>query len=269
MLSKLSTSFKDRSDKYGGDEGENWEDIYTSYMSCAFEWGVSEDAALRNIENILAGEARTYYKRKLKSDPAKFKYCEDVNKFILDTFHGREAQEATVEYLNSLSLYNSANEKGSIVQGLKNVRDEIIKHINLVPKNLQTEEEQKRWLKYAVRSYRWARPTTARASELDFATMYANLRAQAIEEKRAADMKGRTTRGRIGDKTLGNVLFRDTYGNPRPNPKYRPFVDKNSSPKQFNGKCFGCGKYGYRRVDCPSCKENVAMRPTGRKLCRQ
>ena len=59
VLSKLSTRFEDRSDKYGGDDGENWEDIYTSYMSCAFEWGVSEDAALRNIENILAGEART------------------------------------------------------------------------------------------------------------------------------------------------------------------------------------------------------------------
>ena len=188
-----------------------------------------------------------------------------MNKFILDTFHGREAQEATVEYLSSLSLYNSANEKGSIVQGLKNARDEIMKHINLVPKNLQTGEEQKRWLKYAVRSYRWARPTTARASELDFATMYATLRAQAIEEKRAADMKGRTTRGRIGEKTLGNVLFGDTYGNPPPSPKYRPFVYKNSRAKQFNRKCFACGKYGYRRVDCPFCKEKHSYATDGQK----
>lgn len=34
LLSKLAQRFKDRADKVGGDDGENWEDIYSTYMNC-------------------------------------------------------------------------------------------------------------------------------------------------------------------------------------------------------------------------------------------
>lgn len=95
VLSKLATRFKDRADKFGGDDGENWEDVYSTYLNCASQWRVPEHAALRNIEIILAGEAKTYSKRKVQANPNAFSCCEQVNQFILKTFHGLEAQEAT------------------------------------------------------------------------------------------------------------------------------------------------------------------------------
>lgn len=218
--------------------------IYT-YINCASERGIHEDAAFRNIENILAGESKTYYKRKVKADPRVFRCCEDVRRFISDTFHGRESQEATLEYLESLSMYEKAKERGSIVSGLKGIRDETIKHVNLVPENRQNEAEQKRWLKRAVRMYRWARPTTARAQELDFAQMYSTLRSQAIEEEKARKTRedGRLS-SRIGDKSLGqNIWFGDMYGKTKPNPKYNPHLGRKRG--SLRGNCFGCGRKGY------------------------
>nr|AHF58602.1 polyprotein [Chondrus crispus] len=255
VLSRLATRFKDRADKYAGNEGENWEDVYSSYINCADQWGVPEGAALRNIETILHGEAKTYYKRKVQANPNYFQTCDEVNKFILDTFHGREAQEATIEHLDSLSMYEQAQRQGSLVAGLRAVRDEIIKHVNLVPKGRQTDLDQKRWLKNAVRQYRWARPTTARAHDMDFARMYATLRSQAIEEERA--MENRSERGRyrskVGDKSLGRrILFGDMYGRDISNPRHTP----KPGDGQFRGNCYGCGKRGYRRADCPDCKRD-------------
>lgn len=74
-------------------------------------------------------------------------------------------------------MYEKVKKEESLVAGLRAVRDEIVKHVNLVPKERQTEKDQKRWLKNAVRSYKWARPTTARAHELDFAQMYTMLKS--------------------------------------------------------------------------------------------
>lgn len=89
--------------------------MYSSYLSCAFEWRVPEDAALLNIDNILSVEAITYHNRKLKADAGYLKCFEDVNRFILSTFHGLESQEATFEYLDYLSMYELAKDKGSLV----------------------------------------------------------------------------------------------------------------------------------------------------------
>lgn len=112
-----------------------------------------------------------------------------MNRFIIDTFHGQEAQEATLEYLESLSMYEKVKSTESFAGGLKAIRDEIIKHVNLVPKSRQTEANQNRRLKKAVRSFRWTRATTARAHELDFWQMYATLKSQAIEEDRGREMQ--------------------------------------------------------------------------------
>ena len=121
VLSKLAQRFKDCAYKFGGEDGENWEDIHSTYMNCVVQWGVPEHAALRNIENIVAVQARTYYKRKVQAHPQYFRTCEEVNAFMLSTFHGREAQEATLEYLDSLSMYEQVREKGTLVLGLKAV----------------------------------------------------------------------------------------------------------------------------------------------------
>lgn len=64
VLRKLTNRFKDRSDKFGGDDGEIWEDVYSSYLNCVTQWGVPDHAVLRNIESILGGQAKTYYNRK-------------------------------------------------------------------------------------------------------------------------------------------------------------------------------------------------------------
>lgn len=235
-----------------GEEGENWEDIYSTYIKCAEEWRVHEKAAFRNIENVLTGEAKTYYKRKMKADPSVFKCCSDVYRFIKDTFHGQESQEATLEHLDSLSMSDKVRETGSVVAGLKAIREEMVKHVNLVPENRQNEAEQKRWLKRAVRMYSWARPTTARTNELDFAKMYATLRAQAIEEENST--RSRAYGGKIGDKSLGQrVWFGDTYGRPKENPKARVTWGKKEAAV-FRGSCFVCGKQGFKRSDCPNCK---------------
>lgn len=253
VLSKLATRFKDRSDKFGGDDGENWEDVYSTYINWVTQWGIPEHAALRNIENILAGEAKTYYKRRVQADPMAFTTCDEVNRFILATFHGQEAQEATMEHLDSLSLYELVKEHGSFAAGLRAVRDEIVKHINLVPKGRQTDSDQKRWMKYAVRSYRWARPTTARAHEMDFAQMYSTLRSQAIEEDKStakrSDVRG-VFKSRVGDKSFGKAMnLTDMYGNKRDNPCY-----KTRSERPFRGRCFGCGKVGVKRSECVICQ---------------
>lgn len=158
VLSKLATRFKDRTDKYAGDDGENWKDVYSSYANCAEQWGVPEAAALRNIEIILSGEAKTYCKSKVQGNRNSFRSCNDVNKFILETFRGREAQEATLEHLDTLSMYEEAKTKGSLVAGLRAVRDETVKHVNLVPNGRPTDLDQKRGLRNAVRRCRWSRP---------------------------------------------------------------------------------------------------------------
>ena len=88
VLSRLGTRFKDCSDKFGGDDGENWEYIFSSYMNCVTQWGVPEHAALRNVENILAGQARTYYKRKVQANPSFFKNLKELSVFMLSIFHG-------------------------------------------------------------------------------------------------------------------------------------------------------------------------------------
>ncbi|CAN8077282.1 unnamed protein product [Agarophyton chilense] len=123
-------------------------------MSCVLQWGMPEYAALRNIENILAGQAWTYFKRKVQSNPQFFRTCEEVIIFMMSTFHGLEAQEATLEYLNSLSMYAFVKENGSLVEELKGVRDAIDKHVILVPRERQTDQDQRRWLKNAVCSYK-------------------------------------------------------------------------------------------------------------------
>lgn len=142
-------------------------------------------------------------------------------------FHGQESQEATLVYPDNLSLHELSKESGSVVEGLKAVREAIVTHMNLVPKYLQNDSEQKRWLKKAVTAYRWARPTTARAHELDFAKMYAALRSQAIEEEnsRKVERAGGRLRSKVGDKSLRKqVWFGDMYGNPRQNPKHNPYA---------------------------------------------
>lgn len=78
----------------------------------------------------------------------------DVSKFMKGILHGREAQEATLEFLDSLSMYDKAKTVASLVAGLRAVRDEIVKHGNLVPIARQTDKDQRLWLKNSVRSYR-------------------------------------------------------------------------------------------------------------------
>lgn len=85
-MKKLLTRFKDRSDKFGGVGGENWEGVYSSYVNSASQWGVLQHTALRNIDNIPAGEARTYSKQNVQANLNLFRCGEDVNKFTLDTF---------------------------------------------------------------------------------------------------------------------------------------------------------------------------------------
>lgn len=90
---------------------------------------------------MLAGQAKIYYKRKVQADPNVFRRCEDVNCFVTSMFHGQENQEATLEYLDSLSLYDQVKKLESIVDALKAVRKAIVKHFNLVPKERQTEKD--------------------------------------------------------------------------------------------------------------------------------
>lgn len=226
---------------------------------------------MRNIENILAGQARTYYKRKVQPDPQYFKSCEEVNEFMLSTFHGREAQEATLEYLDSLSMYEQVREKGALVLGLKAVRDAIVKHVNLVPHERQTDEDQIRWLKNAVRSYKWTRPTNSRAHEMDFAKLYSTLRSQAIEEERSREAREKLERGRyrsrVGDRSLGKgIYYGDMYGNGKYNPKHKPYVPREKS--QFRGSCYGCGERGYCRVDCPKCQKKNGFGDEGKRALK-
>ena len=94
-----------------------------------------------------------------------------------------------MEHLNSLSMYDLAQEKASLVESLKAVRKEIVKHGNLVPIERQTDQDQRRWLKQAVRSFKWTRATTARAHELDFAKLLSTLKCQAIEEDKGREMR--------------------------------------------------------------------------------
>lgn len=70
------------------------------------------------------------------------------------------------------------------------VRNQIVENVNLVSETRQNEKEQKRWLKKAVRSYKWARQTTTRAHKLSFSKMHSTLKAQAIEEDKAEKAGG-------------------------------------------------------------------------------
>lgn len=62
----------------------------------------------------------------------------------MDNFHGREAQEASLEVLDAPSMQENVESPGSYLGGLKKVRDLIIKHTNLVPKELQSDQDQRR-----------------------------------------------------------------------------------------------------------------------------
>lgn len=56
--------------------------------------GVTEYYALRNIESILTGEAKTYYKRKDIADPNVYRFCDNVKNYYSDS--------VTVSNLNKL-----------------------------------------------------------------------------------------------------------------------------------------------------------------------
>lgn len=114
-----------------------------------------EGTALRNIEHILTGEAKSYYRCKRTGESGSFRCCEDVRRFTPDLFLGQEMKEVTLEHLYSLSMHEKAEETRSIVTGLMGIRDEIVKLVKLVLAHHQNEMEQKRWLEKAVRMYKW------------------------------------------------------------------------------------------------------------------
>lgn len=107
----------------------------------------------------------------MQINPKVFSTCVEVSQIILGTFYGYKAKETTMEHPDSFSIYEVVREHCYFVAKLRSVRDEIVMHINLVPKGRQMEVDQKRWMKYAVKLYRWAWPATALAHEMDFAQM--------------------------------------------------------------------------------------------------
>ena len=123
----------------------------------------------------------------MQANPRIFKNLEEVNGFILSIFHGQKAGEATLEHINSFSMYDLAQEKGSLVEGLKAVRAEIVKHRNHVPIGGQTDQDQIHLLKQSVRSFKWTRAITACAHELDSAKLYRILKCQEWTSPAARD----------------------------------------------------------------------------------
>ena len=53
------------------------------------------------------------------------------------------------------------------------------------------------------------------------------------------------------------------YGQAKPNPRHSPYTPREKKP--FNGKCFGCGKLGFRRFECPNCSGKPGYDGEGRK----
>lgn len=128
-----------------------------------------------------SGEAKTYYKCNVQANPRAFGTYDALYQLVLAILHGQDAQEATLELFDSLSLYELLKEHGSFAAGLRASRVKIVKQINLIPKRRLTDAYQKRWMNYTVRSYSWTRSTTVRAHEMDFAQMYSTIRSHAIE----------------------------------------------------------------------------------------
>ena len=98
-----------------------------------------------------------------------------------------------------------------------------------MPIERQTDQDQRRWLNQAVRSFKWTRTATARAHEFDFAKLYSTLKCQAIEEEKGREMRAerRDSRARVGDKSLGRlVFFGDVYGQAKPNPRHSPYTPR-------------------------------------------
>ena len=168
---------------------------------------------------------------------------------------------------NACSMYDQAQEKGSLLDGLKAVRADIVKH-NFVPVERHTDQDQKRCLKQAVRSFKRTRETTARAHELYFAKVYSTLKCQAIEEDKGLEMRAerRDCRSGYGEKSLRRrILFGDVYRRAKPN--HRPYTPREK--KSSNGNCFGWGRQGYIRFECLTCSGKSGYDREGRKSMKE
>ena len=240
----ISQRFKDKENKYSGNDEEDLFEFFISSETVADDYNMTEDQSLKFLHNLLRGEALRFFNQSVKNYAISYR---DAKTRIIRHFNSADVQNRIKNELLSLNFDTFVEKEGSKTKALSSIAAYISNTSPKCPIAFRHESHRVEFLKKSLLKETWARTVLMDINdETTFQSLYTRL-ANALQFSIEVTSENESPHGEL-DKSKSNEPKPTIYFT---QPKYaRRIARKVFSGSSRDKICWNCGRKGHTHDTC-------------------
>ena len=235
--------FKDRENKFGGDESDDLFEHFTIYERVAKDYELSEDNMFQYSHNLFKKEALRYINTFVTPETVDY---QEAKKMMFRHFVSPDIQNRVKNELQSLRFSEFVKQEGSKPKALQKLANHISNNYMKCPITYRNEANRVEFLKRALQKEKWASTILYKINDItQFQSLYADL-ANALQFELE----------RLGDRQESDDEQHSATPNSKPTILFtQPRYAKQVTGKFFNGyknddRCWNCDRKSHHHTKC-------------------